>query len=158
MLEYKKYDVENLLQGQDDAMMCDEVAFEYEGYIEDAINTVADLYVSIYSHKLFNNLEKLYNAGFYNEAIGIVDFSGDILKDIQNAWYMYNEYILDKNRETILYNHAIKYIKDHYPEYVDKLTDDDVADIWDVACNMYLYDFEDIEQTVKDFIIEKVKI
>lgn len=150
-MDYKEYDVDNLLD-QDDVQICDELAFNYSGNIEEAIHEVADNNVSIWNEDLFKNIERLYNAGLYDEAMDDIGPSGDLLKDIQYAWYLYNEKILNNNLDAILFNHALKYIRDVYPQYEDKINEEDVEEL---ALQLY-YEFADLEKEV-DYLIEEVK-
>jgi hypothetical protein len=148
-MEYKEYDIDNLLD-QDDAQICDELAFNYTGYIDDAIREVADNNVSIWNEELFANLEKLYNAGLYDEAMDDIGPSGNLLKDIQYAWYLYNEKTLRDNLDAILFNHALKYIRDVYPQYENKINAEDLEDL---ALQFY-YDFAELEEAVDDLVKE----
>lgn len=117
MLEKKKYVSLDCIDGDTDA--CEEVIGNYsnDAYICDIITEVADNSVNIYNHQLWENAPKIRE--YIEEAIeeGLVDTSNvDLIRIFQAGEYQYYTQLLYENLETMIFNYAVNYINENYPD------------------------------------------
>jgi len=151
MLEKKDYESLNCIDG--DVNACEEME-DRTGYIGDAIAEVADGNVSIYNSDLWNNAPNIeeYIADAINE--GLVDLNNfDLMRLFQAGEYEYYIQLLYDNLETIVYNVAVNYLNENYPnvEVNEKDLEDALTDI-DNNNNT----FDDITDAV-DCLIEEIE-
>ena len=144
------YDLENDLENQDDETLISEF-FDYSGseYIGDAISQISDDNVSFCNKEILENAWNLYANDSYENASseGLMGEGNDLIKNLQSAWYYYNEQQLYNNLEILVYNYAVKYIAeqnvlilndDFFDKLQNELSDidsgsrfDDIIDIVD---------------------------
>lgn len=150
MLEEKAYDVDSNLSQSDSDMLDDFMNYSGGTYICDAITEIADNNVSIYTADILDETKNLYFSGAYEEAVGegIMGDGEDLLDNLKAAWYWYNDTQLYNNIEELIYNYAVKYIKEKYPKA--KVDEEELEDrLKDVDSNDT---FDDIESAVDELI------
>lgn len=161
-LERELYKVENLLNTQDDAELCEDFVNNYSiwdsSYVNDAMMEWADSQVGIYYSDIYKNVGYLDNTYYMEEALENFDSSdGSISKLVQYAWYIYNLEVLNNNIDIILKNivlNAIEGIIIENEEYIPANYIDVVKDRIDDLCidTNSINRFEELEAYVSDLL------
>lgn len=156
-LEKREYDVCENVGGQD-IDLCEYMEDYNSGYICDIISQVADQNVTIYTDEALAMLKDLYYSDYVdiNEAMEMADKS-DIVNVISLAEYMYNEAVLNENKEAILYNigiNRVEYIEECTQEIYDECFDTIYADTNDSGDLLETF-LDRIEEAVKELIEEQ---
>lgn len=161
-LEKELYNVENLLETQDDSELCKDFVDNYSiwdsSYVSDAIMEWADSQVGIYYSDIYKNVECLDNTNYMEEALEDFDSSnGSISKLVQSAWYIYNLEVLHDNIEIILTNitlNAIEEMINEKEEYIPvsyiNIIKNRIDDLW-IGINDSER-FDALEAYVNDFL------
>lgn len=150
MLEKKNYESLNCIDGDTD--VCEEIE-DYTGYICDAISEAADSFVSIYNSDLWENAPNI--EGCIGDAIseGLVDLKNfDLMRLFQAGEYEYYIQLLYDNLETIVYNVAVNYLNENYPNV--EVNEKDLEDVLTDIDNNNTFD--DITDAV-DCLIEEIE-
>ncbi len=152
MLSKREYDLEQSLEQDDQDLM--DAFLEYEGStnIGDAISEIADSHVGIYNNDILENARNLYSSGAYESAssAGLMGDGKDLIKNLQSAWYFYNEQHLNNNLQTLIHNYAVNYMQKnsiHLKESFAELLQIHLEDNIDSNCA-----FDDIEDAVKEVL------
>jgi hypothetical protein len=118
-------------------------------YICDAISEHADGNVDIYNSDLFEWAK--YNFSYIEEANEEFGAPNDIIKQIQQAQYLYNErQLYDELEEIILYSVLLE-----AKEYAEEVTKEQFSELLEVAEHLDHNDrFDDIKDAVKE-VFEK---
>ncbi len=149
MLEQKEYKSLNCIP--DDTNICEEVETNYSGYICDAIAEAADSAIHIYYSDLWETAPKIQE--YIEEAIaeGLVDTNKfDLIKAFQAGEYQYYTQVLYDNFETIVFNIAVNYINEKYPD-----VDIDEDELQDILTNIDKNSqVEDIAIAIDDFLAD----
>jgi len=151
MLEKKDYTSLHCIK--DDTDSCQEVETNYNGstYLCDAISETADRNVNIYNNELWKTAPSI--SDYIEEAIeqGLVDTSKvDLMRIFMAGEYQYYTQLLYDNLETIVYNYAVNYINNKYPEL--EIDEDDLESALSKIDNNNRFD--DVEDIVSELFEE----
>ncbi|MDS7057213.1 hypothetical protein NXG04_07925 [Klebsiella pneumoniae] len=123
MIELKDYELDGILDGEEDAL---ENFYEYNGdtYICDATAEIADNAIPIYNYDVWENASDIQE--HIEEAIaqGLIDTTGeiDLIKIFQAGYYQYYSERLSENLDILCYNYVAKLVND----YLDTIDTDEV--------------------------------
>ncbi|AMO25847.1 hypothetical protein Blue_024 [Bacillus phage Deep Blue] len=105
------YEFYNTLGDEKDVL--DSFVNDYDGstYICDAITTIADNFIPIYNHEIWNNVSKIQEHVEEAMAQGLCETpqgeQPDLIKIFQAGYYQYYTQILYDNERELYYNYAV---------------------------------------------------